>query len=54
MGVELGKKAAEKKVTAALSLRQIPDLLSQLGREQGSLGTALGAGLSGPEVLRTL
>lgn len=27
MGVELGKKAAEKKVAATLSLRQIPDLL---------------------------
>lgn len=27
MGVEPGKKAAEKKVAAALSLCQIPDLL---------------------------
>lgn len=27
MGVELGEKATEKKVTAALSRRQIPDLL---------------------------
>lgn len=28
--------------------------MSQLGREQGLLGTALGARLSRPEVLRTL
>ena len=30
-----------------------PPFMSELGREQGSLGTALGAGLSGPEVLRS-